>query len=287
MNDFTRTASGQSAYWFFNPKVILYVEGKTDINFYEGMIHGIECKIEKLNGELAGPKIEQQILRNGSPYLICYDGDYTLFTAARSKHRQIIRLSRYSFENYFWRWDLLNEVACKLSGVQRNSKDLVSSGFASMENKKSCFDDLLIMDVFVRNQSIGVVAFPPNIHAILKRSDSMSFCDTKILKYKESVKQLTSNQKKHLREISKSCNTYLTARSSFHFYRGHFVFSAVRHVIMNAVKKHIGNNLTIPDMALSQMMGDVLWANELDEDLRKIKLKVRRQLNLLIKKLSA
>ena len=69
MSSFTRSSSGQANFWKFSrSSIILYVEGKSDISFYENLTKGLTCKIEKLNSVNGGPRIENEIIQNQAPY---------------------------------------------------------------------------------------------------------------------------------------------------------------------------------------------------------------------------
>lgn len=279
MNVFTRTPSGQSAYWFFNPKAILYVEGRSDIHFYEGLIRGIKCKIEKLNGEKAGKRIEQEILHNHAPYIVCYDGDYAIFDKERSPHRQIIRLSRYSFENYFWREDLLNIVACNFAGVQVANTSLVQSEFSRINTTTKKLCQLVELDITNRKKGIGVEVFPKSIHAIAKSTDPIRLCATKLAARRQKIAKIV--QKNHAESHCESCEKYhsiLANVPAFHTFNGHFVLSVAKQIIINAVRRRTGSSLSCKENILGQLLGNALWGTKLDDDLRRLRNRLRKVL---------
>ena len=192
MTAFTRTPHGQANYWIFNPIVVLYVEGDTDIAFYEYLVSGIQCKIEPLDGENNGEEVELEIINNNAPYVVCYDGDYNHLLRKRSRHRGVIFLSRYSFENYFWNETVLNSVASRIANIQNHTKNLVGLEFKKINNTYKSLSDLAKLDMLSREKNLGVEVFPKHINTLLKSKNPIRFCISKIAKYKKEF-QLPSN----------------------------------------------------------------------------------------------
>ena len=120
---FTRTPSGIVGKWHFYSMPTIWVEGPTDIYFYSPIVDDLQCRIEAFHGHENATALIEGLRDHGLPYLVVLDGDYDILSAWRSPHKRVIRLRRYSFENYLWEREPLNR-ACHRSAQSGDRTEL-------------------------------------------------------------------------------------------------------------------------------------------------------------------
>ena len=98
---FSRTPSGLAAeYLFYKDKVLVYVEGHTDISFYNAVLQNHNCRIKTYSEETDYSKFLEVLVTDNPHYVVILDGHYEILTRRRSKHRRLVLLHRHSCENY-------------------------------------------------------------------------------------------------------------------------------------------------------------------------------------------
>ena len=115
--EFVRTPTGQAATHLFVGFPLMWVEGPSDIPFYEGMLKGL-CQLKSAGGRCNCEKLARDIFKNDSPYIVVIDGDYDVLTRVRSEHRRIVRLSRYGMENYLAEHTVIDRVVARFAREQ-------------------------------------------------------------------------------------------------------------------------------------------------------------------------
>lgn len=92
---FSRTPSGLAAeYLFYKDKVLVYVEGYTDIPFYNAVLRNYNCRIRTYSEETDYDKLLEVLATDDPHYVVILDGHYEILTRRRSKHRRLILLHR-------------------------------------------------------------------------------------------------------------------------------------------------------------------------------------------------
>ena len=94
---FTRTPTGVVGSRYFSSKPIVWVEGPTDIYFYEPVIGDLDCVIKPFHGCLNSEALIKGLVDDDCdyPYAIILDGDYSILNRRRSVHRWVVVLRRY------------------------------------------------------------------------------------------------------------------------------------------------------------------------------------------------
>ena len=101
--EFSRSESGiENRDLFYLPKILVYVEGQTDFPFYEEVLRNYNYYLKAQGGKEEGKKLANALIRKDLPYVVVLDGDYGILDSTRSKHRRVVILHRYSFENYLF-----------------------------------------------------------------------------------------------------------------------------------------------------------------------------------------
>ena len=97
--EFVRTPKGQAATYLFIDAPLVWVEGPSDIPFYDGILKG-SCRLHSAGGRLNCERLARDVFEHDTPHVVVIDGDYDVVSRARSEHRRVVRLSRYGMENY-------------------------------------------------------------------------------------------------------------------------------------------------------------------------------------------
>ena len=118
--EFVRTPKGQAATHLFVGLPLVWVEGPSDIPFFEGLLKGM-CRLKSAGGRPNCEKLARDILENDTPYVVIVDGDYDVLTRVRSEHRRVVRLTRYGMENYLAENLVLDRVVARFAREQHVS----------------------------------------------------------------------------------------------------------------------------------------------------------------------
>lgn len=123
---FTRTPGGLAEKWRFHQVPTIWVEGPTDIFFYEPICDSLCCRLEAFHGAENAEALIKGLVDTDYPYLVILDGDYRILKPVRSQHRCVIVLARYSFENFLWEREAVNR-ACLRHAQCGDKKDIVTT----------------------------------------------------------------------------------------------------------------------------------------------------------------
>lgn len=75
---FSRTLSGLAAEHLFYSEILVYVEGHTDIPFYNEVLENYNCRIIAKKGKLECEKFALLLEQDNHPYIVVIDGDYEI-----------------------------------------------------------------------------------------------------------------------------------------------------------------------------------------------------------------
>ena len=99
-----RTPSGLASEYLFYKETVVYVEGYTDIPFYDTVLQNYyNYRIKAKHGKEKCKELATALVEDDLPYVVVLDGDYEILESTRSKHRRVILLHRHSLENYLLR----------------------------------------------------------------------------------------------------------------------------------------------------------------------------------------
>ncbi|MBC8233001.1 hypothetical protein H8E77_25945 [bacterium] len=76
MISFKRTTSGKIAKYLFYDKPLIWVEGDTDIPFYEQILRNYSHRLEAADGKAECLKLAEALIEKDHPYVVILDGDY-------------------------------------------------------------------------------------------------------------------------------------------------------------------------------------------------------------------
>ena len=236
---FSRTPSGLAAEYLFYKEVLVYVEGRTDFPFYEEVLRNYNYYLKAQGGKEEGKKLADALMGQDFPYVVVLDGDYDILTRTRSQHRRVVLLHRYSFENYIFEEEPIEQFCCdRVHSEDSLEVPLASGEFTDFfENVEIKFKDLLILDVAHQLSKAGQETFFRTPELFFK----VNFRDDQIQKQQavaaENIDIESVEEAKILVEkfVEKRCRL-------IYLLPGHFLFGIIRRFISNTVGKSIPND---------------------------------------------
>lgn len=276
---FTRTPAGLAEKWRFHNVPTVWVEGPTDIYFYEPMLDGLAFRLEAFHGVENSAALVDSLKRYNYPYLVVIDGDYRILSRTRSPHPRVLFLSRYSFENYLWECDAVNK-ACLRHARCGDDKDLVVSEMAAVENHlKTELGEVVALDVAARMTDPSPAVLPDHIDALLRSQKGVSVESARVgaivAAARASIDAATT------RRASASIKHFLTKRPFMHLLKGHLVLGVLRRIFVNAAAKESGANSQVSNDALTQLLAEKVWRRNKSPDHVSLRRRLREKLSKL------
>ncbi len=235
---FSRTDSGLAAEHLFYSEILVYVEGYTDIPFYDAVLHNYNCRLKAKNGKSECEKLATLLEQNEFPYVVVLDGHYEILERTRSRHRRIVLLHRHSYENY-----LLEEEPIKqFCGDRVRLEDSLEEPLTSEEftefvgDTEAKFKDLLVLDVTHQRLKTGNETFFRNPDRFFKES----FRDDEI--QKQCTVAAKNIDTESIDKVKILVEAFLQERRCLDLIPGHFAFGLMRCLISNIVGKSIPND---------------------------------------------
>ena len=263
---FSRTPSGLAAEYLFYPEILVYVEGHTDIPFYNAILQNYNCRVKSKNGKPECEKLARFLGQNNYPYVVILDGHYDILGRARSQHRRVILLHRHSYENYLFEEEPIKQF-CRDRVPSEDSLEepLASDEFKDFaENIEVKFKDLLILDVAHQLSKTGQKTFFQTPDRFFK----VHFQDNEIRKqYAAAVNGI------HTRRIDEAKNLvekYLREHRFIDLLPGHFAFGIMRRLISNTVGK------SVPNDEIRLYLSRVVWLLVKTRDHNSLKRRLRK-----------
>ena len=263
---FSRTPSGLAAEYLFYSEILVYVEGYTDIPFYNAILQNYNCRIKAKNGKPECEKLATFLGHDNYPYVVILDGHYDILKSTRSQHRRVILLHRHSYENYLIEEEPIKQFCRDRVSSEDSLEERLASdefkGFA--ENIEVKFKDLLILDVAHQLSKTGQKTFFQTPDRFFKAH----FQDDQIQKQQEAAAEgidiESANHAKNLVE------NYLRDHRLIALLPGHFAFGIMRRLISNKVGK------SIPNEEIRLYLSRVVWQLVKTQDHNSLKRRLRK-----------
>jgi hypothetical protein len=283
MNDgFTRTPTGVVGSRYFFPKPIVWVEGPTDIYFYEPVVGALNCVIKVFHGSSNAKALIDALVESACeyPYAVILDGDYSILTKRRSRHRWVIVLNRYSFENYLWEKASLNR-SCLKHAQCGDGGDVISAEFERVENELIAeMREAIELDIAARWADPAPKVIPDRIEALLKKPDSLDICHAKVATIVRSATAALNIEL--IRQAKSEVQSFLrTGRISW-LLNGHVLFGIIQRVFTQTTTEIRGKKVILNDDALTQLLAEMVWRLNPSAEHRRLRRKlvsVVRELN--------
>jgi predicted ATP-dependent endonuclease of OLD family len=277
MLNFDRTISGKISKFLFYDQVLVWVEGKTDIPFYQCILKNQNIRFELTTGKTESQKIITTLIENDFPFVVILDGDYDILQSKKSKHRRVILLHRYSFENYLFELEPIKRIC---SSYTNNSEinDLIEQKFNSLNTHlRENLIKLLILDIVNYRLDLGIKLFPNKNESLMESRSELLFSSERI----ENCCQLVSNEISQdiLERISKDIDKYLENGRFADLIRGHFIFGLIRDLIISVVKKGNEQNPNFDNVSLILLLSEITWNHAPSNEHRNLRRRIVQAVN--------
>lgn len=273
---FTRTPSGLVGTSFFYPKPIVWVEGPSDIFFYEPIL-GERCTLKPFHGiSNAKPLIERLRAGTGTyPFAIIIDGDYDILEDAQVDHRWIVQLKRHSFENYLWEQSPLNK-ACLRHAQCGEDQDVLGSRLETLaESVCNTLRPLIVLDIASRRLNPAPKVLPDRAEPLLVAADAPDICPKKVKQQLDKICDLIPDDLK--REAEQKLRAYEVRQSLIHILKGHILLGVLLRLFFTAAAALRGAKCVVSEDAAIQLLSEMVWRLPSDDHKR-----LRRKLRTIV-----
>jgi hypothetical protein len=282
--EFTRTPGGLIEKWRFHDVPTIWIEGSTDLFFYQPAANGIPCRFEPFCGAKNSDALLDALLQHDYPYLVILDGDYSILGRRRSPHPHALILSRYSYENYLWEPEAINS-ACLRHACCGDNKDLV---ITKMHSAQTMLEDLLlpvlILDVAAREMETSPKVLPDRIDCLLVGKKSANLEPERLEEILCQSNQLVDATM--VRVADEKVSGFLQKRPVTHLIQGHLLFGLLRRIFIESANRERGSSASAGDQALLQIFSDAVWLRCKSGDHAQLKRKLRSSLRNVSEKFS-
>lgn len=266
---FTRTPQGLVEKWRFFPVPTVWVEGFTDIYFYEPITSGLDCRTEAFHGIMNSEALIEALVANNYPYIVILDGDYSILRPCAERHRNVVRLKRYSCENFLWEVLPANRLCLRHSHCG-DDKDLLVTKMADMVvSLKSVLGHAIVLDVAARRSPIPPKVLPDHIGSLLKEQKSTEIDQEKVDAIALQAEGLIDPEVVSAARLD--VELFLRGRCVSHLLKGHLVFGLLKLAFVQAAASELNQNVQISTDVFMQMLAEMVWRQDLPEDHRQLK----------------
>ena len=239
------------------------------IPFYEKVLQNYNCHLKARGGKEECKKLVTALVEKNLPYIIVLDGDYEILERTRSQHRRVVWLHRYSFENYLFEEEPIEQF-CRHRRSRANLKRLASRFREIVQNVEVQFKELIVLDVAHQHSHTGYAALPNRPQRFFGRGPS-DFQDSEI---QEWCKQAAQNiEKQSIEDAKILVDEFLKGHRLIDLLPGHFAFAIIRRLIIKTVNRSIADDdITIP---LSTSVWDLVKTRDHNSLKRRLRSAVR------------
>ena len=266
---FSRTPSGLAAEYLFYKEILVYVEGYTDIPFYNAILQNYNCRIKAKNGREECEKAATVLVDGDYPYVVILDGNYEILERTRSKHRRIILLHRHSFENYLFEQEAIEWFCRDRTHLEDSLENLPISKFRTVvEDTELKFKELIVLDVAHQQSHTGYDTLPNKPDRFLNPGKSVGFQDNEIQQWcTEATERIDSQSIEAARTLVEE---FLRDYRFIDLLPGHFAFGIMRRLIIHTI------NRTISDDDVRVPLSRAVWGLVKTDDHNSLKMRLRR-----------
>lgn len=282
---FNRTVAGLVAKHLFYREPLVWVEGPSDIPFYEEVLSNFQCRVEAAGGREECSKLTESLIKHDFPYVVILDGDYGILERKRSPHRRVILLQRYSTENYLFEKEPAERV-CRNCARLPCGEDLIGDSFEEVITYlESELRELIILDIANYRASTGRQVLPHRADALLGHRERIIFDSARLA---HLVATAASNlHTSEIEEARRLIDVFLSERRLIDIVRGHFLFGVLRRLIWGAVRRRSGRKPTIDDNTLKILLTVAVWRGKLETDHKNLRRRLLRAVREVRKRLVA
>ena len=273
---FSRTGSGLKAGPLFYQKTVVYVEGDSDVPFYHQVLQGYNYHLKLQHGKEEGKKLVAVLEQDDSPYVVILDGDYEILERAQSKHRRVVLLNRYSFENYLFEEEPIAQFCRDRTPLEDSLKELASRFQKVVEDTELKFKELIVLDVAHQRSDTGYDVLPNKPDRFLKPGKSVNFRDDQIQQRCAEAAQCIDRQR--IEEARTLVDNFLSKCRFINLLPGHFAFGIMRRLIIHTIDRSISDDdVRVP---LSREVWGLVKTNDHNSLKRRLRRAVREAQNM-------
>ena len=252
------------------PKIVVHVEGDADIPFYETVLRDYGCEVIPRNGRKQCEALGDELAQGNYPYVVVLDGDYELLEVTRSKHRRVILLHRYSFENYLFEGEPIEQF-CRYRPPNVSLKKLASRFQEVVENVERKFKELVVLDVAHRRSGTGYKVLPKSPERFFSTRGKVDFRYAEIQKWCTAATQRIDQQ--NIKDARALVDEFLKDHRLIDLLPGHFAFAMIRRLIIKTVNRKISDDdIKVP---LSTSVWDLVQTPDHNSLKRRLRYAVR------------
>lgn len=277
---FTRTPGGLAEKWRFHQVPTIWVEGPTDIFFYEPITEKIPCRMEAFHGSNNAEALIKSLVDHDYPYLVILDGDYEILKQARSPHRCVLILARYSFENFLWERDPVNR-ACLRHARCGESKDLAGAEMERVaKHLKKELLHVVALDIAARRSPSPPAVLPDAMDQLALNNSGPDLDPAKIAAVIATVEpQLDPAQ---VTAAKADVRSFLANRCITHLLKGHFILGILRRLFLRAAENESGIKSSLPPDSFTQILAEMVWRRSQSDDHKRLKRAIRTKTKKLV-----
>ena len=273
---FQRSDRGLQNTYLFYRDVIVWVEGPDDVCVYEQAFATSGVKIREAGGRPTCEMLAAAVVEKGIPIVVVLDADYDVLGSNVRPHRRVVRLSRYSIENYFCDPDVCEQVARMCSGQPSDNYDGVQLINKVGEMVSDYLQPLITVDACLVRGGTGRSCLPERIDRLMTKGKFMPICRDSVTQYSDLV--LRNDEAEVCEQTRRLVRSFLDSNSILHLLRGHLVFGLLRIGLTEMLKKN--HRPRAPnDAALYALFGSALWRCGTHRDAIALKRKLVRAAN--------
>ena len=273
---FSRTTSGLAAEYLFYSEVLVYVEGYTDIPFYDAVLQNYNCRIKAKNGKSECEQSATLLEQSNYPYVVILDGHYEILTRTRSKHKRVVLLHRHSHENYLFEVEPIKQFCRdRIHSEDSLENPLSSSKFKEvLEEAEDNFKELIILDVAHQRTETGYDALPDKSDRFFTSQTRVDFLYSQIQKWHTEAANRIDTQSVNNAKIS--VEKFLREHRFIDLLPGHFAFGIIRRLIIDTINRRIRRNPNISDDEIRVHLSRIVWQLVKTLDHNSLKRRLRR-----------
>ena len=237
---FSRTPSGLAAEYLFYKEILVYVEGYTDIPFYNVVLQNCNCRIKAKNGREECKKAAADLVKGNYPYVVILDGDYEILQRTRSYHRRVIFLHRHSFENYLFEKKAVEQFCRERVHLEDSLEELPSSKFEEVvEDTELKFKELIVLDIAHQRSNTGYDVLPNRPEQFLDTQGEVDFQDNQIQDFYDRALLCIAAQS--IEDARILVEKFLEKRRFIDLLPGHFAFGIMKRLIVHTVDRNVAD----------------------------------------------
>lgn len=213
---------------FYRVDKILYVEGPSDIRFWEIIfeaVNGPKVKPIESGGKQSLKKRIEEIQNDTADFLVAVDSDFDFFTN-KINHPKVIRTKGYSIENTIASEKAIYQVIINTANISKQDFD-INICRSWLDQLNELMQPLIISDINNRVKQLGIPVMGDACDGFMTTKKSADICSEKIKSHIESL--AIESDRKLQRDIEKHLRTFGLVWCDL--LRGHFFISLVMRFV--------------------------------------------------------